>query len=278
MLRQTLSSLSKCLLLDVKRFSEGPATTLEKIEHLTIAGLRLELTAAITCHGQHFMAHVRRGPVIITYDDARVSQAPAWPPHVFSNCTVFLLRRLSTILDSPPNTGSRMRALAEDARRLLSLFASQKPVECVQFLQNLPVFFEHPGDELKHLPRQLRDAINILQSEAIHCASALECRFAFHDTMLYPLAVLFEATALATGMPAVFCGCLLCGRLPRACQFSLSPVTVRESRQVPRVPKPYWLRGQQAMLTRGNLSSPFVCWAAQRPLSVPTKRYNGGCH
>ena len=77
MLRRTLSSLSDCLLLDVKRFSEGPATTLETFEHLNIAGVRLEFTAAITRHGQHFMAHVRQGPVIIMYDDGRVSQAPA---------------------------------------------------------------------------------------------------------------------------------------------------------------------------------------------------------
>ena len=75
----------------------------------------------------------------------------------------------------------------------------------MQFLQHLPMFFEHPGEDLNHFPQQSQEAVHILQSEAINCASALECRFAFHDSMLYQLAVLFEATAaLATGMPAVF--------------------------------------------------------------------------
>ena len=81
--RRALSSLSDCLLLDVKRLPEGPATALEAFEHLIVAGLKLQLSAAITRHGQHFMAHVRQGRVITTYDDTRVSQTPAWPTSVF---------------------------------------------------------------------------------------------------------------------------------------------------------------------------------------------------
>ena len=119
-LRRALSSLSDCLLLDVKRLLGGPATALETF--LIVAGVKLEFTAATTRHGQHLLAHVRQG--LVMYDDARVSQTPAWPTSVFSNCTVRLLRRVSAIPASPSTTKLRTRALAKDAQHLLALFAS----------------------------------------------------------------------------------------------------------------------------------------------------------
>ena len=44
----------------------------------------------------------------------------------------------------------------------------------------------------------------MLVREQIDAAAALECRFAFADTMLYPLAVLLQATAVSVGMPSIF--------------------------------------------------------------------------
>ncbi|CAE7248252.1 unnamed protein product [Symbiodinium sp. CCMP2592] len=75
-------------------------------------------------------------------------------------------------------------------------------VDCVTFLKFLPLFL--PAAQLLHLPQQLRTAIEILQFEAINAASALEVRFGFSDSILFPLAVLLKATAIASGMPAIF--------------------------------------------------------------------------
>lgn len=71
------------------------------------------------------------------------------------------------------------------------------------FLSSLPLFAAS-GLRHENLPKCLEAECDILVREHINAAAALECRFAFADTMLYPLAVLLQATAVSVGMPSIF--------------------------------------------------------------------------
>lgn len=50
----------------------------------------------------------------------------------------------------------------------------------------------------------LSEEIDLLAREHMNSAAALECRFSFADSMVYPLAVLLQSTAFAAGMPVIF--------------------------------------------------------------------------
>ncbi|CAE7708139.1 unnamed protein product [Symbiodinium sp. CCMP2592] len=201
-LRRRLATLSDYVLLDIKRQEGGRPAVFRRFEHIVLSGTALTLVGAVTRHGQHFMAHVRRGASVVTFNDACASVSSDWPDATYALSTVLLFAKVSLPPAPPPAFPSAHHSIDADAATLLSLYAERKHVDCVTFLKSLPLFL--PGAQLLHLPQQLRTAIEILQSEAINAASALECRFGFSDSMLYPLAVLLEATAIASGMPAIF--------------------------------------------------------------------------
>ena len=200
--RRRLGTLSDYVLLEVKRQEGGQPTVFRRFKRIVLSGTALDLVGAVTRHGQHFMAHVQRGASVVTFNDACVSESSDWPDATYALSTVLLFARVPPPPAPPLAFHSTQHSIDTDAATLLSLYAERKNVDCVNFLNSLPLFL--PGAQLLHLSQQLRTAIEILQSEAINAASALECRFGFSDSMLYPLAVLLEATAIASGMPAIF--------------------------------------------------------------------------
>lgn len=94
--------------------------------------------------------------------------------------------------------------LERDVRKLLQLW--QGDGEWQRFLEELPLFANESSspDVLHRCASEFHVAMESLCGDSVNSNAALEVRPYIGDAHVYPLAVLMEATAIATGTPMVF--------------------------------------------------------------------------
>ena len=90
--------------------------------------------------------------------------------------------------------------LEGDVRELLGLFQTKQ--DCREFLHGLPLFA--PAPDLPALALEFDQAVGMLCADQINSVAALQIRPPLIDTMVYPLLVLLQATAVSQGIPVVF--------------------------------------------------------------------------
>ena len=189
------------LFVDVNRHPPGSAIPLASLASLRLHNVDYVLRAASTLCGQHFVAHVSGQRRVTTFDDAHVVVRPDWSAVVPARCKLLLFVAASSgPLPSLPDA-TVTADLSTDVVTLLRLYSGAG--DYTAFLSSLPLFAAS-GLRHENLPKCLEAECDILVREHINAAAALECRFGFADTMLYPLAVLLQATAVSVGMPSIF--------------------------------------------------------------------------
>ena len=94
--------------------------------------------------------------------------------------------------------------LERDVRKLLQLW--QGDGEWQRFLEELPLFANESSspDVLHRCASEFHVAMESLCGDSVNSNAALEVRPYIGDAHVYPLTVLMEATAIATGTPMVF--------------------------------------------------------------------------
>lgn len=93
-------------------------------------------------------------------------------------------------------------ALGDHALHLLELF--ENAGDCRAFLSELPLFSADPEVTLDKIAEHYQAQVSDLCLDNVNSHAALEVVPWIGDTMVYPLAVLLEATARATAIPLVF--------------------------------------------------------------------------
>ena len=204
---RTQTSAGPFLFVEVNRLPPASGIPLASLASLRLKGVDYVLRAASTLCGQHFVAHVKGHDMVKTFDDAHVVVRPDWPAVVATHCKLLLFVAPSSGCELQPGSlhslpdATVTADLSTDVVTLLRLYSGAG--DPVSFLSSLPLFAAS-GLCHENLPKCLEAECDMLVREQINAAAALECRFAFADTMLYPLAVLLQATAVSVGMPSIF--------------------------------------------------------------------------